>query len=920
MTVFTYSRVPAFNPNTSPVSVAKSASGSVYDKGDTGFLTPLNLTLVATNTVTTTLVSDANGMFPDFTLLDRTECVFKSGSQMMALTTTTPIPGPTGAASTVPGPPGPATTDASLLAAGTVADARLPSRLSDAQLSATYAWVDPGVLPDTGADVTTAIKSAFTGASGKPVRLHKPGVYLVDSLTLDLPGALVVGPGVTLKLKSSAAGAAGLISVVTVASSYVSVRVEGTIDGNRAGQNLSAYNAAGGSNTTVMPGIQIIGTSGFPLSNVNVYVAEVKNTLGFGLRASYVKNSVIEAYGHDCGAGAAITDFDSITSAALSFYNLDNAGAKIYPHAVDLFRGGNSHFGIIASTGQYGNGTVAGGTTLSDWISGATLTNLKNVSIDQLSMHSSTDTSQNKGVGVSMLDCQFLKVSSREISGYSDLCLEEAGVTMSQFGATDLDGRYMPGASNNGWVLGNYGYYPDTKSRSQRFTEGNTYASFNVRRFTGDGIDIRAGRNNEFVNGKVSGNRRGLRSRWLAIDTADNFEPQIVRDLEGNRFTNCDFSYNEEHGIEYQDGANPSFLNCRMNNNGQAFNHPSGTTRNGNVPQTNLSGLYFRTTTTSGLSKTGVRVTLPEASDTQSFTGALSGTAATGKVLSARNPNAYVPGQTIKLVGAGASGVDLITRVNDVSQDEITIEDTILTRPTVAGTGTISTSGVAVTGVGTVFTTELNARYWITVGGVSRQIIKMASDTSATLGVAFPSNLAGVSFVIEKITVTGLPSQKFGIYYSADTVAPQQIGGLHAGNTTQGINDVTVAGQSTRLRLTSVPGQTTIWSNSWATDGFVRATDSTAAGKTVIGGVGPSSQGGIGTGGTSNSSTIDTSIYRQAAGVWRTDHVMQHGNQASSPAAPTTGAVPFSRLNGSSKTEYCVRFPTGAVIVIATEP
>jgi hypothetical protein len=150
VTNFAYSRIPAFNPNTSPVSVARSATGSVYDIGDTGFTTPLNLTLVATNTVTTTLISDANAMFPDFTLVDRTQCVFKSGTQVFVLTTTTPIPGPTGAASTVPGPAGPATTDASLLAAGTVADARLPARLQDTALNDTYAsYVNLAKNPDS---------------------------------------------------------------------------------------------------------------------------------------------------------------------------------------------------------------------------------------------------------------------------------------------------------------------------------------------------------------------------------------------------------------------------------------------------------------------------------------------------------------------------------------------------------------------------------------------------------------------------------------------------------------------------------------------------------------------------------------------------------------------------------------------------
>lgn len=773
----------------------------------------------------------------------------------------------------------------------------------------------PDVAADSGTDLTATFRAAYLAAAGRPLQITRPGTYLVDTLLLDQPGELFIGKGVTLKLKPNATGIAGATTVVSITSSNVTLRVEGTIDGNRAGQDIAAFNTAGGTNTRVMPGIRVLGTSATPLTNVKIYAAEIKNSVDFTLRAGYVKNSVFEIYGHDSGCGAVIQDFDNITVPALSFYSLDNAGAKVFPHAVDLFRGANSRFGIISSQGQYGNGTVAGGTTLSDWISGSTLTNIKNTSVDQLVMSSSTDTTQNKGVGVSLLDCQFLKVGSLEVAGYSDLTLEMAGVTNSHFAAIDLDGRYVGQAgtgSNLGWVLGNYGYYSDTKSRSQRFSENNTFTAFTVRRFTGEGIDIRAGRNNEFVNGKVFGNRRGLRARWLPIDTDENFNPQLVRDLDGNRFTNCDFSYNEEHGAEYQEGANPAFVNCRFNNNGQAFNHPSGLTRNGNVPQSNLSGLYFKTAVTAGLAKTGVRVVLPEASDTQTFTTAISGTAATGKVLSALDPNRFVTGQTIKLVGAGAAGADLITRIQAISQDEITIEDTISTYPTVAGTGTISTAGTAVTGVGTVFTTELNARYWITVGAETRQIIRVASNTTATLGAAFSTNLAGQTFTIQKITVTGMPSQKFGIYYSADTTAPQQMGGLHTGNLTQGINDVTVAGQSTRLRLTAVPGQTTIWSNTWATDGSLRAQDSTAAGKTVTGAVGPASQGGVGTGGPTNSNTVDTALYRRAAGVWRTEHVMEFGNQGAAPATPATAVVVYSE-GGALK----AKLPTGTVVTLA---
>ncbi len=178
MTVYAFSRLPAFNPNTNPASVAKSATGSVYDLGDTGFLTPLNLTLVATNTVTTTLISDANGMFPDFTLVDRTQCAFKSGTQVFILTTSTPIPGPASTVAGPTGPAGPATTDASLLTAGTVADARLPVTAQAATLSATYAKRGPTATTQTPADASgggPGVSAAVVGVD-LPARILGQGV------------------------------------------------------------------------------------------------------------------------------------------------------------------------------------------------------------------------------------------------------------------------------------------------------------------------------------------------------------------------------------------------------------------------------------------------------------------------------------------------------------------------------------------------------------------------------------------------------------------------------------------------------------------------------------------------------------------------------------------------------------------------
>ena len=104
MTDYTYSRVAALNFTTTPVTVGRSATGSVYAIGDTTFTTPLNVTTVVGGVTGTSISSDANGFFPDFTVANRTSVVFKQAgtSFTSVLTTTDPVPGPQG----TPGTPG----------------------------------------------------------------------------------------------------------------------------------------------------------------------------------------------------------------------------------------------------------------------------------------------------------------------------------------------------------------------------------------------------------------------------------------------------------------------------------------------------------------------------------------------------------------------------------------------------------------------------------------------------------------------------------------------------------------------------------------------------------------------------------------------------------------------------------------------
>lgn len=64
------------------------------------------------------------------------------------------------------------------------------------------------------------------------------------------------------------------------------------------------------------------------------------------------------------------------------------------------------------------------------------------------------------------------------------------------------------------------------------------------------------------------------------------------------------------------------------------------------------------------------------------------------------------------------------------------------------GTGTITSSGTAVTGSGTVFTTELTTNDYIEVSGIRRKIQSITDNTNLVLETAFPSDISTPSFFV----------------------------------------------------------------------------------------------------------------------------------------------------------------------------
>ena len=184
MVAYTYSRVAALNFNTTPPTVAKSGTGSVYAKGDTTFTTPLNVTMVVGGLVTTSLSSDANGFFPDFDVDNRTSVVWKqNGSSFTTvLTTTDPVPGEKGD----PGDPG---------AAGAKGDRGDLATWEEA----TFYPLNQVIANPSGdlVKVTTAHTSGVSYDATKFGYVIPPGLVTKGSIRLNVKDYGAVGNGTT---------------------------------------------------------------------------------------------------------------------------------------------------------------------------------------------------------------------------------------------------------------------------------------------------------------------------------------------------------------------------------------------------------------------------------------------------------------------------------------------------------------------------------------------------------------------------------------------------------------------------------------------------------------------------------------------------------------------------------------------------
>jgi hypothetical protein len=565
----------------------------------------------------------------------------------------------------------------------------------------------------------------------------------------------------------------------------------GAVDGNRDAQDKAGFNAS--ATPAAIRGIVAQGTAEAPLTGLHVDATVVRSA-NYPLHFSYVNDSYVRVRAEDCGGAVFFKDCDNL-HVDIEVDATDNKGWKTWQHAVD-FTNCTHISGRVVIRNQAGTGDPANGTGLSAWNSGLTILDSSDMTFDEIDCEFTAEPAQSKSLGVSLLGVRRIHVSRLRSVGYEG-AVELGGVVDGTFVGLEVDCRYTRGWNGQpgtGINIYNNAQRADFKGRTLEHCRNLTFAGGSVRRALGHGIVVKAASDIVWMGLEVSGCLSGLYSTGVDQDAGQGPAPSAGGAAgRRNRFIGCDFVYNERCGVDILDGVDWTFDSCRFNNNAQSL--PFGATRSGLGADAGSSGLR----TSTGSSKTGLVICGDsQADDLQGVTAWVFPDRARPTVVAVDRPERYGVGQTVTIVGAGAGGANLLTRVNNIDHDELLLQHPVESFPEATLTGTFATSGTTVTGTATAFLTELTGRGWIKVGSEYRRIAKVASDTSATLDEAFSVNApAGTALVMVRADATSVKSQRYGYNFSADTVDPVLSGRNPVGNVFAQNNDLSAGGLRT---------------------------------------------------------------------------------------------------------------------------
>jgi hypothetical protein len=595
------------------------------------------------------------------------------------------------------------------------------------------------IFGEVGDDQTdnTAGFSNFLASGGGTL---PAGTYIVGAVTASAPFKLTWMPGAIVKQKANTASANWITLTAGAAGSDLG---EAYFDGNKANQTFVSASTAIRLNT--VDGVKMRG--------------KIVNTLAYPILTTDCDRLDIEVTVEACNAVASFARGENCTL-NVTAYGTDNSGLALYQHAIDYADMTNSTLsGIVRDLGGDASG-------LSNFASGITVLRATDCYFPVL------DCSTPTADAIYTLGISF--VGGKGNSGGSLISkgcrqnIEFAGMQDSVFATAYVDGEYnlttaVPSADSIVGLIVHAGapYAPSITSGSVSGTRNVHIGLAHIQR-CGTGVKDRTGGVTfgriTSIGNTVDGYR--LESYASAIDY---FPGSLAVPLEKTVLGIVDFSGNGRAGLMLDEALRGlSISGGRIANNGQNTTN-TAITRAGVAMQ--LTGLKQGV-----LIGAGVNVV-----DTQSYTKNLGASyepgatdAANQYTFSLLSPGLLGLGENITLVNVLSGPADASGKIVAIDKDEFTVEfDSAKTfvDAVSSGTGTISSSGTTVTGVGTAFTTEIIGRCWIKADGEYRQVMTVTSDTSLTVNAAFTAPLAGDTFERVRASITGIPSQQYGVYY-----------------------------------------------------------------------------------------------------------------------------------------------------------
>lgn len=364
--------------------------------------------------------------------------------------------------------------------------------------------------------------------------------------------------------------------------------------------------------------------------------------------------------------------------------------------------------------------------------------------------------------------------------------------------SVNFDGDYvnLAGYPREGMLITHGGVFPINAAGLSGEVGSNLGSRDNV--FDGIvcrfGIGVRdEGENNDYSGISVYGNTSDGIQIVLPTGSSAAYPIARARPAGTRQIHGASSTTNGWAGIIYTGGNGDSIIACNLRDNGQMFGtrvNPHNLIIDANVGEgANLRIVDNDVDATTAATFVNEVSFLPGAAVAKPANRVYNTTSSVNlnfvKQVVMRNTNHYRIGEIIRLKGVLSGGLDADGKVVAIDEDIVTLAhgaplvyDVTGSLDTLTGTG--STSGTVLTGVGTDFVNQVDFPMYLKFGLEYRAIVYVNSSTSAVIDAPFTNNMpAGTTLQVVRANVeTGIVVPEFAMYINQNvTVGPMYLFG-----------------------------------------------------------------------------------------------------------------------------------------------